>query len=172
MRAAATWIAVGVFCLPLLAGCGGSPKPVVAASRAPSPAATRSVAACPSPPAARTDWPRGVPSTFPRLPGATDYQVQPGQSGLQILKFTSPISLEQAVLFVLKALPHAGFVIGRGDAEAFEADAPFVGDGFRGLLRLDATSSCSIVGLLAITRLGQGPGALLPSHSESPAPSG
>src|SRR5579884_1258516 len=153
MRAAAPWLAARCLCLPLLGGCGGSPKPVAAPSPTPSPARTSTALACPSPPPGRSTWPRGVPSAFPALPGATGYQVQPGQSGLEVVKFTSSISLEQAVRFVLNALPHAGFVIGRGDAEAFEADAPFVGDGFRGLLRLDATSRCSILGLLAIAKV-------------------
>lgn len=97
----------------------------------------------------------------------------PGQAGLKVVQFSAPISLRQAVLFVLKELPPAGYVLARGDSEAFEADAPFAGSGVRGLLRIDAHSACVITGLLAIVAQGaRAPSELLPAHDTSPSASG
>ena len=92
------------------------------------------------------------------------------KDGIQILKFTTPTSLRQVVLFIVDRYPKAGYVLGRGDAEATEADAPFVKNGLRGLTRIAALESCKTLWLIASTATatnGNGTSPLLSPHPTS-----
>ena len=110
-----------------------------------------------------------VPADLPKPPNATIDDADTAPDGVRIVKFTTPQSLREAVLFVVQELPKAGYVLGRGDAEATEADAPFVHNDTRGLLRMIATGDCRTQWLLATidTSAPTGGSPLLPAHSPS-----
>jgi hypothetical protein len=157
----------------LAAGCSsGSEKQAVPN---PPPRQTFSATPCPSPSNAKpTQWPAAVPADLPKPPYATVTESTTTSDGVRITKFTTPMSLRESVLFVVEKLPKAGYVLGRGDAEVTEADAPFVHGEIRGLVRMLATQPCSTLWLLATvksTSPGTGGSPLLPTHSPSGSPS-
>ncbi len=164
----------------VLAGCGGggnpvsvasSPVPVVAPTSAP---AAPSLAPCPGGPTA-LQWPTAIPADLPKPPSATDGVVTDSPDGLTIVKFTTTTSLRESILFLIDALPAAGFTLGRGDAEATEADAPFVKGDVRGILRMIAPEPCRTDWLVAVTRQtvpAGGPPLLPVRPSTSPLPFG
>jgi hypothetical protein len=90
-----------------------------------------------------------------------------------VLRFSTPTSLREAVIFVVEKFPKAGYVLGRGDAEPSEADAPFVKGDLRGLVRMTGVATCQTVWLLATVNMQQTSGntPLLPPHSPSGSPS-
>jgi hypothetical protein len=90
-----------------------------------------------------------VPKDLPKPPNATIEQQMTASDGVHIVKFTTPTSLRDSVIFVVNKLPKAGYVLGRGDAEAAEADAPFVHGNIRGLVRMLETAPCTTLWLLA-----------------------
>jgi phage terminase large subunit-like protein len=69
--------------------------------------------------------------------------------GVRVVRFTTPTSLRTAVLFIVQRYPKSGYVIGRGDAEATEADAPFVHGQVRGLTRVVGVQGCQTLWLVA-----------------------
>ena len=88
------------------------------------------------------------------------------------MKFSTPTSLRDSVLFVVRKLPKAGYVLGRGDAEATEADAPFVHGGTRGLVRMLGTAPCSTLWLLAtVDSTATSSSPLLTPHTPTASPS-
>jgi hypothetical protein len=155
----------------LAAGCSsGSDK-----QANPTPTHTFSTSPCPTPSAAKkTQWPASVPSDLPKPPHATITESTTTPDGVHITKFTTPTSLRDGVLFVVGELPKAGYVLGRGDAEVTEADAPFVHGDIRGLVRMLATQPCSTLWLLATVKANNpstGGSPLLPTRSPSGSPS-
>lgn len=94
-------------------------------------------------------WPSRVPKDLPKPPNATVQDQLTASDGVHIVKFTTPTSLRESVLFVVNQLPKAGYVLGRGDAEAAEADAPFVHGNIRGLVRMLEIAPCQTQWLLA-----------------------
>jgi hypothetical protein len=159
----------------LLSGCAaGSTRPP---PPAPSPTSVNanqqhSAPACPPARGPAASWPTGFPKDFPTLPSLSLGTVENNPSGIKIAEWSSPVDLRSAVLFAVQALPKAGFVIGRGDAELYEADIPFARANVRGLLRIDAASECSVYGFLAVEQISPGgPVTLLPPHhGTSPSP--
>ena len=155
------------------AGCtSGSKK----ASPQPGPARTFSPSPCATPGAPKKPhWPAGVPVDMPKPPNATITDSSTTSDGVHITKFTTPSSLRDGVLFVVGNFPKAGYVLGRGDAEVTEADAPFVHGNIRGLVRMLATQPCSTLWLVATvdsSNSSTGGGTpLLPSRSPSGSPS-
>jgi len=141
----------------------------------PVPQKTFSATPCPTPSAKKaTKWPAGVPADLPKPAHATITESAPTPDGVNITKFTTPTSLRESVLFVVDKLPKAGYVLGRGDAEINEADAPFVHGELRGLVRMLATQPCTTLWLLATVKSnnpGSGGSPLLPTHSPSGSPS-
>jgi hypothetical protein len=117
-----------------------------------------------------------VPADLPRPPGVRVIDVQNPRDAVQVVRFTTPTSLRQSVLFVVEQLPKAGFVLGRGDAEPSEADAPFVRGDVRGAFRMVATEPCQTTWVLTTVRANGGAGGtspLLPHPpSQSPLPFG
>jgi hypothetical protein len=135
---------------------------------------TPSTAVCPSPTKAPPpNWPAAVPNDLPKPPNARLLGLaQTTTDGVHILKFTTPMSLRDSVLFVVQKLPKAGYVLGRGDAEAAEADAPFIHGPTRGLVRLLEIGLCQTEWLLATVNTQSPTGTpLLPPHTPSGSPS-
>jgi hypothetical protein len=156
----------------LLAGCGGSSGP--SNNVQPQAPAPTTPAQCPQPSDAQpTRWPSQVPADLPKPPNATIDEAETAPDGVHIVKFTTPQSLRDAVLFVVRELPKAGYVLGRGDAEAAEADAPFVHNDIRGLVRMIVVGDCRTQWLLATvdTAAASGGSPLLPAHTPSGSPS-
>jgi hypothetical protein len=89
---------------------------------------------------------------------------------LTVVQFTSPISLREAVLFVLDKFPKTGFTLGRGDAELNQADAPFARGGFFGQVRINGQGPCSTQWLVAVGSAQTGTSPLLPAPSASASP--
>lgn len=91
---------------------------------------------------------------------------------LTVVLVRTAMSLQQSVVFVLRALPPKGFVLGRGDAEPAQADAPFTRSGVVGQLRLNWLAPCTTQWLIAIGTPRNGSGSpLLPLQpSASPVP--
>lgn len=165
--------------LLLLGACGGSTAPEAApirsaAVQSPAPTTTSpssSPSPCPVPSGSGDPWPAGVPDELPKPAGITVGPVTHQAGGLTVVRFSNPVSLRQNVLFVVKQLPAAGFVLGRGDAEATEADAPFQKGDVRGLLRMAATADCRTEWLLAFGAVKGPQQPALPSYTPSASPS-
>ena len=166
--------------LLLLTACsgGGGEEPQAKASpeptfEAPSPSP---LPTCPPAPNTTYSWPKQIPQDLPKIPGAVIESSRTTQDGLFIVLFSTKAPLRDGVLFIVKKLPPAGFVLGRGDAEAAEADAPFNKGDLRGVLRGAAVALCETKWVLAVTRQSRSTGTpLLPSHtgpSPSPLPFG
>ena len=165
----------------LLAGCGGGGEPKAQQSPSPSPvaspAAVDALPTCAPAPNKPYTWPKPVPADLPKLPGVTMGETKQTADGLTVVRFSTQSSLRDGVLFIVKSLPPAGFVLGRGDAEATEADAPFSKGDLRGVLRGISREQCATEWLLAITRTKAGGtgNPLLPARpgtSPSPLPFG
>lgn len=162
--------------LLLLTACGGGSKsvaqtpttPATAAMAAPSPPP-----ACPPAGPAAYAWPAPVPADLPRLPGGTLGVTKRTPNGLTIVRFSTKGSLRDSVLFIVRALPKAGFTLGRGDLEPSEADAPFSKGDLRGVFRGAVRTQCGTDWILAVTRVQAAGGGspLLPTHTgPSPTP--
>ncbi len=114
-----------------------------------------------------------MPKDLPRPANATIVGKPSVTNDVHILRFTTQTSLRDSVLFVVDKLPKAGYVLGRGDAEAAEADAPFVHGTIRGLMRLLELGQCRTEWLLATVDVSStiGNSPLLPPHTPSGSPS-
>lgn len=155
--------------------CGsGSAAPSAGTSPTPIPVQTYSPPPpCPAPAhATHPKWPAQVPKDIPK-PANVKIQSQfTADDGVHIVKFTTPTSLRDSVLFVVHKLPKAGYVLGRGDAEATEADAPFVHGNIRGLVRMLGVAPCQTLWLLASVDSTSGTNSpLLTPHTPSASPS-
>ena len=163
----------------LTAGCS-SGEPTAAPSPAPVETAQPDAPPPTCAPAPATDfaWPTEVPKDLPEPPGAKLTDVQERSDGLTVVMFSTPTSLRQSVLFIIEALPAAGYTLARGDAENTEADAPFVKGNLRGVLRMIAVEACRTDWLMAITTgapagaPGGGNPILPPRADASPLPFG
>lgn len=160
-----------------LCGCGGTSRPAAAPTPTARPVATGP--SCPAVVRPRFAWPASYPQDLPQPPAATLTAVTKTPSGLVITKFRTEGSLRQGVVFVVQSLQKAGFVLGRGDAEPTEADAPFVRGDQRGVMKLLAVGPCTTDWLVGVSRVTGGPtgtSPLLPTPSHggtaSPLPFG
>ena len=175
---AARLVALVAAGLVALTACAGSDEPAAAPSVAPTTAAPSTAPTCS--PAAPTDfaWPEKVPSDLPKPPGARLTEVEKRTDDLTVVQFTTPTSLRQSVLFLIEALPAAGYTLARGDAEITEADAPFVKGDLRGVMRMIAVEECRTDWLLAVATgspagaPGGGSPLLPPRPNASPLPFG
>jgi hypothetical protein len=113
----------------VVAGFGGTGKSRAAASPAPKCAHGR---------AARAG---DVATAFP-LPGSTIVESISRERGARVLRAHVSGSLGAARDFFAKGLPASGFVLGAGDAEAYEAETDFAGQGVRGHLKLSTSFDC------------------------------
>ena len=171
-------IAAAAACLLALTACSsGSEQAAPAASPSASAPVAQAAPTCGPAPATALTWPKEVPSDLPKPPGATLTEVQKRTDGLTVVMFTTPISIRESVLFLIEALPAAGYTLARGDAENTEADAPFVKGGLRGVMRMIAVEPCRTDWLMAITTgttgaPGGGSPLLPPRPNASPLPFG
>lgn len=164
----------------LLSGCSAAtPGPAAGAGAGPSPVPLPSAAtaqaptACPGADRPATPWPGAVPADLPQPPSAQVTGVDERDDGLTVVRFTTATSIRESVVFLVEALPAAGYTLARGDAENTEADAPFVKDGLRGVMRMIAVEECRTDWLMALTRGAPGGTPLLPVRpSASPLPFG
>jgi hypothetical protein len=165
--AAAALATVGV------SACGGSSTADDTVARAPAPTST-ATPTCPTPAHVKpADWSSKVPADLPKPPNAHIDDETTAQDGVHIVKFSTPSSLRDSVLFVVEKLPKAGYVLGRGDAEASEADAPFIHGDTRGLIRMLQVGLCQTQWLLATVDTSQqtGNSPLLTPHTPTGSPS-
>lgn len=155
----------------------GSAAAVAETSAAAAPAATTAAASpvaetCPEPVDEGDPWPAEVPADLPKPRSIAISESVVQDSGLRVVRFSNPVGLRDNVVFVVEALPAAGYVLGRGDAEAQEADAPFQKDDLRGILRMVASTTCSTDWLLAFALAEDGGStAPVPSYAPSSSPS-
>ena len=114
---------------------------------------------------------RSVPFGLPLPENITPVDTTKTADGIQVVKFTTPTSLRDAVIFMVDRYPKAGYAIGRGDAEATEADAPFVKASLRGLTRVASLQTCQTLWLIASVATSGGPGNTSPLLSPHPTSS-
>jgi hypothetical protein len=157
-----------------LAACGEGEKTAVPPTN-PTPTPSVTLAApCPSPTTRPALWPPDVPADLPKPVGAVIEKVERTENGVLVVRFSTPTSLREGVLHVVRQFPQRGYQIGRGDAEVSEADAPFQKGSLRGLVRLLAQQDCHTLWLLALGTDGGAPFApnYSPPASSSPLPFG
>ncbi len=158
----------------LATGCASSDAKQPAAQPTAAAPTTTTPSPCPPPTAGMTSWPSGVPRGLPVPPGAKLSDDKTVTGGVRVIRFSTPTSLRESVLFVVREVPRAGFVLGRGDAEATEADAPFVRGNVRGAFRMAVGSldtTCRTEWLLAFASVTRSGTPLLPFRSPSGSPS-
>lgn len=97
-------------------------------------------------------WPPEMPKDLPQPPGAVFEKTTRTPEGLTIVRFSTPTSLQESVLFVVRQVQRAGFQLGRGDAEPLEADAPFGRGDLRGVYKMLLHNDCRTDWLVAVTR--------------------
>jgi hypothetical protein len=157
--------------LVTVTGCSGGSS----AAPAPTPINSFSVSPCPTvAPAKAPVWPAALPKDLPKPLNATIVGQQTTSDGIKIVRYTTPTSLREAVLFVVERYKTAGYILGRGDAEATEADAPFVKGTSRGITRLASIENCKTLWLTATVKITGPTGPttpILPSHTPSGTPS-
>lgn len=166
-------LCITVVTAALVTACGGSDSAPTAAPSATVPV-TATPSPCPTPAKSKpVKWPHNVPADLPKPPNAKIDQQLTAADGVHIVKFTTPSSLRESVLFVVQQYPKAGFVLGRGDAEAMEADAPFIRGNTRGLVRMLEAGGCVTQWLLATvdTSSQSANSPLLTPHTPSSSPS-
>lgn len=167
-------LALVLSCLAASA-CGGgtSTTAAPAASNVPAPTRTPATTSCRTVTTPRFAWPASYPQDLPQPPAATLEKIEKTTTGLVVTRFRTATDLRTSVLFVVDALPKAGFTLGRGDAEPSEADAPFVKEGLRGVMKMLVSGPCTTSWLVAVTNAtptGTSPLLPTPSHAGSPSP--
>jgi hypothetical protein len=137
----------------VVAACSGSSGS--SSSGAPSPS-TVSTPTCPAVTSTPSPTGPGVTKALQNMPfdlplpsGITVVGSNTTSDGIHVVRFTTNQSLRSSVLFIVDRYPKAGYVIGRGDAEATEADAPFVHAQVRGLTRVAEVQPCQTLWLVA-----------------------
>jgi hypothetical protein len=158
-----------------VAGCGGSSSDSVA-NPAPKPVPTLTCpkdtpTPAPSASAAVARALRSVPFDLPMPDNISVVDVTKTSDGIQVVKFTTPTSMRDTVLFIVDKYPKAGYVLGRGDAEATEADAPFVKGRLRGLTRVASLNQCQTLWLVATIATSGSNGGTSPLLSPHPTSS-
>lgn len=153
----------------IVTACSGSSPAADGASASPTPSATPTPCPGVSQPSKVGRWPAPLPADLPKPPSGTPAKVVQTNQVLSVIRTTTRISLRDAVIFVLREFPKLGFTLGRGDAEAGQADAPFVRSGVFGQVRLNYAGPCATQWLIAIGAPRQGTSPLLPPPSTAPS---
>jgi hypothetical protein len=166
-------VAVSAAVAAALSGCSGSSTPAAGTSPRPIPTPTcPSATATPSPKStALANALSKVPFDLPMPNDITVLDSTTTTDGIQVVKFTTATTLRDAVLFIVGRYPKAGYTLGRGDAEATEADAPFVKNKVRGLTRVAALQPCQTLWLVATAAATTAPGGTSPLLSPHPTSS-
>lgn len=113
---------------------------------------------------------QSMPFDLPLPKGITVVGTMTTSDGIHVVRFTTADSLRTAVLFIVEKYPKAGYQIGRGDAEATEADAPWVHGQVRGLTRVNELQPCQtewLVASVATTSSGVTSQILVPHPTSS-----
>jgi hypothetical protein len=151
--------------------CSGSSSSPQATATTPPAVATPTcppVAASPGASADTAKILRNVPFDLP-MPGNMTYVASRTTNGIRVVQFSTPNSLRDSVLFIVKRYQAAGYVLARGDAEATEADAPWAKTSVRGLTRVTTVGDCQTRWLVAsvATKTGGSNSPLLRPHPTS-----
>ncbi|HET6909295.1 MAG TPA: hypothetical protein VFH54_08160 [Mycobacteriales bacterium] len=156
------------------ASCGGGSS---STSSAPPSTQPPSTPACPSAGASPSASGPGLTKALQSMPfdlplpsGMTIVSTMTTSDGIHVVRFTTTDSLRTAVLFIVEKYPKAGYQIGRGDAEATEADAPWVHGQVRGLTRVNEVQPCQtewLVASVATTSSGVTSQILVPHPTSS-----
>src|SRR5205814_1601228 len=97
------------------------------------------------PPCAKVENRVNVPPEFPRdipLPPGTVLTASRHTERGIVLEGVIPMERSQAVRFFLQKFTAGGFVVGRGEAEEEEAEAPFRGKGLLGFFKIRNIRDC------------------------------
>jgi hypothetical protein len=86
--------------------------------------------------------PRELPGSYP-LPSHTVLTRVQRARGVVVVQGFQPLSLRDAGRFIITALPHAGYRIGRGDSEVDEAETSFIGHGIVGHVKVHTVPGCA-----------------------------
>jgi hypothetical protein len=89
----------------------------------------------------RAPRPGDVVPGFP-LPASTVVESRSRQRGARVVRAHLSGALFPARDFFARRLPARGYVLGAGDAEAYEAETDFAGNGVRGHLKLNTSFDC------------------------------
>jgi hypothetical protein len=89
----------------------------------------------------RAARPADVARGFP-LPSSTVLFSRSRQRGARVIRGRVSGSLVPLRDFFARKLPASGYVLGAGDAEAYEAETDFIGHGVRGHLKLNTSFDC------------------------------
>jgi hypothetical protein len=121
------------------------------------------------------DWPQRFPADIPKPLGAVVTKRQQINGGVTLAQLTAPYSLREAVFYILEEYPQRGYVLGRGDAENTEADAPFQRGDVRGLVKvfIDPANECQTKWLVAVANSANANSPYVnytPGASPSPLP--
>lgn len=167
-------LAAAVLTLTACAGEANDPTARPTASGAP---ATQAPTCPPAAKLANDGWPKDVPSVVPRPDGLKVDRVDKSQGNVTQIRSQVPMSVREALVWIVREFPNAGFTLGRGDAEATEVDAPFQrGPALRGLVRvfLIPGNLCNTLWLYAIVRNTNAPYDIgyTPPPSSTPLPFG
>lgn len=152
--------------LLLTSACGSGD----AGTAAPTAVQTTVAAGCPAK-SGTFAWPADVPGELPKPPGAS-YKLTARKGGLTSVRFSSPTSLRESLLFLLRELPKSGYTMGRGDAEPAEADVPFGRGDVIGIYKMVILGPCSTDWLMAVGHRNQlGGSPILPTAKPGPSSS-
>jgi hypothetical protein len=88
-------------------------------------------------------WPVTVPRDLPLPGGATLTSMRTLPSGFTEVRFISPRSVHDSVLFAIARLQSAGYTVGRGMGGPGETNLPFTKGGQPGAIRLIAVNPCT-----------------------------
>jgi len=170
-----SFVLAAVLALTACTGEVSNPDPTAAPTVTTSPSLGPE---CPvQPKRADEGWPKDVPDVVPRPPGLKVQKVDPRTQGnVTQVRADVPMSLRDSLLWIVREFPKNGFVLGRGDAEQTEVDAPFQrSEALRGLVRVFVTQEkCSTFWLYAVVQNTNAPYDIgyTPPPSSTPLPFG
>ena len=148
----------------VMAGCAKKSPTAIVAQPSPQPLPT-----CPATSVPAQTWPIEVPADLPK-PKSSKLSAVTQENGVTIVRFDTGTSLREGLIPLLSGLRTNGYEIGRGDAEAREADVPFARTGVRGIFKMVAVADCHTAWVLGITRNGGvGTGPTLPGFTPPPS---
>jgi hypothetical protein len=125
----------------LLAGCGGGGGESEAEKeREAKAAASAGLPSC-NAKATSATLPAAFPSTFPLPPDTVLTSVGQGGGGT-FVRGVVPMGLKQTAEFFRREVPKAGFKPGEADAEPWEAESEFSGEGVEGKWKVNELPRC------------------------------
>lgn len=94
--------------------------------------------------------PDGFPEEVPFPPGTVITRARVTEAGGSYVEGYAPLTLVEAARFYLDEIPAAGYVHGRGDSEAHEAESPFTGHGIQGRWIVASVDNCPEAAALSV----------------------